>query len=135
MLGTRPGDPVGTIVAGPVATVSPTATLREAAQTLASDHLGLLVVVTGAGPRAVLSERDIVAAIAAGDDVDTERVRDHASVDLIAVDEATSIVDSLTAMLEAEVRHLLVARNDVVFGVVSVRDLAAAILEEAKVTG
>jgi CBS domain-containing protein len=83
----------------------------------------------------VLSERDIVAAIAAGDDVDTERVRDHASVDLIAVDEATSIVDSLTAMLEAEVRHLLVARNDVVFGVVSVRDLAAAILEEAKVTG
>jgi CBS domain-containing protein len=135
MLGTRPGDPVGTLVAGPVATVSPTATLREAAQTLASDHLGLLVVVTGAGPRAVLSERDIVAAIAAGDDVDTERVRDHASVDLIAVDEATSIVDSLTAMLEAEVRHLLVARNDVVFGVVSVRDLAAAILEEAKVTG
>jgi CBS domain-containing protein len=135
MLGTRPKDPVGSLVVGPVAVISPTATLREAAQTLASDHLGLLVVVTGAGPRAVLSERDIVASIAAGDDVDVERVRDHASVDLLAVDESTTIAASLQAMLEAEIRHLLVARNGVVFGVVSQRDLAASLLEEHAVSG
>jgi CBS domain-containing protein len=135
MLGTRPKDPVGSLVVGPVAVISPTATLREAAQTLATDHLGLLVVVSGAGPRAVISERDIVAAIAAGDDVDVERVRDHASVDLLSVDESTSIAASLQAMLEAEVRHLLVTRNGVIFGVVSQRDLAASLLEEYAVTG
>lgn len=135
MLGTRPRDPIGTLVVGPVAMVSPTATLREAAQTLASDHLGLLVVVTGAGPRAVLSERDIVAAIAGGEDVDVERVRDHASVDLITVEEDTTIVDGLGAMLAAEVRHLLVARGGVVVGVVSLRDLAAALLEDHAVRG
>jgi signal-transduction protein with cAMP-binding, CBS, and nucleotidyltransferase domain len=135
MLGTRPKDPVGSLVVGPVAMISPTATLREAAQTLASDQLGLLVVVTGAGPRAVLSERDIVAAIAAGDDVDDERVRDHATVDLLSVDETTTIAASLTAMLEAEVRHLLVTRGGVIFGVVSLRDLAAALLEEIAVAG
>jgi CBS domain-containing protein len=135
MLGTRPKDPVGSLVVGPVATISPTATLREAAQTLASDQLGLLVVVAGAGPRAVLSERDIVAAIGAGDDVDVERVRDHATVDLLSVEETTTIAASLTAMLEAEVRHLLVTRKEVIFGVVSLRDLAAALLEDIAVAG
>jgi CBS domain-containing protein len=135
MLGTRPKDPVGSLVVGPVATTSPTATLREASQTLATDHLGLLVVVSGAGPRAVLSERDVVASIAAGDDVDVERVRDHASVDLLSVDEETTIAASLQAMLEAEVRHLLITRGGVIFGVVSQRDLAASLLEEFAVSG
>jgi CBS domain-containing protein len=135
MLGTRPKDPVGSLVVGPVATISPTATLREASQTLATDHLGLLVVVSGAGPRAVLSERDVVASIAAGDDVDVERVRDHASVDLLSVDEGTTIAASLHAMLEAEVRHLLITRGGVIFGVVSQRDLAASLLEEFAVSG
>jgi CBS domain-containing protein len=135
MLGTRPKDPVGSLVVGPVATISPTATLREASQTLATDHLGLLVVVSGAGPRAVLSERDVVASIAAGDDVDVERVRDHASVDLLSVDEETTIAASLQATLEAEVRHLLITRAGVIFGVVSQRDLAASLLEEFAVSG
>jgi CBS domain-containing protein len=135
MLGIRPSDPVGSLLVGPVAMISPTATLREAAEALAADQLGLLVVVGPAGPRAVLSERDIVAALAGGDDVDVERVRDHASVDLLVVEEDTSIVDATTTILSAEIRHLLVARHGVIRGVVSIRDLAAALLEELTITG
>ncbi|MEX1164044.1 MAG: CBS domain-containing protein [Nitriliruptor sp.] len=130
MLGIRPTDPVGTLVTGPVAMTSPTATLRAAAETLTSDNLGLLLVVGPAGPRAVLSERDIVASIAAGDDVDVERVRDHATADLLTVDESTSVRDAMRAVLEAEVRHLVIERGGVIVGVVSIRDLAAALLEE-----
>jgi CBS domain-containing protein len=131
MLGIRATDPIGSIVSTPVATVRPTATLREAARLLAADRVGLLVVLDHRGVRGVLSERDLVAAVADGEDVEVERVADHLVDDLVTVDEAVPIVDAATTMSEAELRHLTVARGGEVIGVVSIRDVVAALLEEA----
>jgi CBS domain-containing protein len=130
MLGIRPSDPIGTMVSTPVATVRPTATLREAARLLAADRVGLLVVIDHRGVRGVLSERDLVTAIADGEDVEVERVADFLVDDLVTVDEKVSVEDAARTMSEAELRHLTVARDGEVVGVVSIRDVVAALLEE-----
>jgi CBS domain-containing protein len=133
MLGIRATDPIGSIVSTPVATVRPTATLREAARLLAADRVGLLVVLDHRGVRGVLSERDLVTAVADGEDVEVERVADYLVDDLVTVDESASIDAAARTMSEAELRHLTVAREGEVIGVVSIRDVVAALLEESAV--
>ncbi len=129
MLGIRLTDEVGTLVDGPVATTQPTATLREAAHSLAADRVGLLVVVDHRGVLGVISERDIVMAAAEDLDLDEERVRDHASEDLLMVEETDTVLQAAQTMASAEIRHLAIARRGEVTGVVSVRDLMAVLLE------
>ena len=126
----RPTDPVGGLIGDPVATIRPTATLRDAAEQLAADDIGLLVVVDAAGVRGVISERDVVLAIADDLELSEERVRDSASTDVLKVDEAATIRDAAAAMNDAGIRHLAVSRNDVVTGVVSIRDVLAVLLQD-----
>ncbi len=125
MLGIRVQDPVGRLVTAPTATVRPSATLREATHSLAADGLGLLVVVDPNGVHGVLSERDVIRAVAEGGDLDEERVRDHATEEIVTVADTTSVLDAATAMTAAEVRHLAVTQGENIIGVVSVRDLVA----------
>lgn len=129
MLGIRLTDEVGTLVDGPVATTQPSATLREAARSLAADRVGLLVVVDHRGVLGVISERDIVSAAAEDLDLDEERVRDHASEDLLMVEETATVLEAAETMASAEIRHLPVSRRGEVTGVLSVRDLLAVLLE------
>jgi CBS domain-containing protein len=130
MLGITLHNPVSHLMAPAVATISPTATLREAATALAADMVGLLVVVDARGVRGVLSERDIVLAITDDHDLTEARVRDHASTDLVQVDEDAPIIDAAALMAAAELRHLAVTRNDEVVGVISVRDIVDVLVAQ-----
>lgn len=131
MLGIRLSDPVRTLVGDPVATIGPTATLREAAETMSSDGVGLLVVVDTRGVLGVLSERDVVNAVAEGADLDDERVRARLADDVVTIDEGASISDAAATMASAEIRHLGVTRQGDIYGVVSVRDVVNVLLEGA----
>jgi CBS domain-containing protein len=131
MLGIRLSDPVRTLVGDPVATIGPTATLRAAAETMATDAVGLLVVVDTRGVLGVLSERDIVNAVSEGADLDDERVRDRLADDVVTIDEDASISDAAATMASAEIRHLGVTRGGDIYGVVSVRDVVNVLLEGA----
>lgn len=127
---TRANDPIAQLVPKAVSTVRPTATLFEAAATMASDGVGLLVLVDPSGVGGVISERDIVAAIADGRDLELERVRDVATTDLLTVEEDVSVLEAARAMRDADVRHLTVARKGVITGVVSMRDVVKVLLDE-----
>jgi CBS domain-containing protein len=121
-------DPVGGLVSPVVATIGATSTLRAAAEAMAADGLGLLVVIDAKGAIGVLSERDIIAAVADSLDPDGERVRDHCSGEIVSVDESASVVEAGRAMGEAGIRHLAVTRGGEVIGVVSVRDVVATLI-------
>jgi len=131
MLGIRLTDPVRGLVGDPVATIGPTATLRAAAEAMASDSVGLLVVVDTRGVLGVISERDIVTAVADGADLDEERVRDRIVDDIVTIDEGASVADAAATMAAAEIRHLAVSRRGDIYGVVSVRDIVNVLLETA----
>jgi len=122
-------EPIGALVATVTAMVGPTATLREAADAMVADGLGLLVVADATGPSGVLSERDIVSAISEDLDLTEERVRDHSSRELVTVDEAASVEEAARAMADAQIRHLAITRDGTLIGVVSVRDVLRALLD------
>jgi CBS domain-containing protein len=120
--------PVGQLVSPAVASILPTATLRAAVEAMATDGLGLLVVAEAAGPIGVISERDIIVAIAEDLVLDEERVRDHCSRELVSVDIEASIEDAASTMAEAQIRHLVVTREGQLAGVISVRDVLRSLV-------
>ncbi len=123
-------DPIRALTGDPVATILPSATLRDAATAMAADGVGLLVVVDPSGVRGVISERDIVNALADGLDLDEERVRDSSSLDVLTVDEDVTILDAARTMVDAQIRHVAVARREVVYDVVSIRDVLSVVIAQ-----
>jgi CBS domain-containing protein len=129
MSGSGAQDAIGGLMAPAIATVAPTATLREAAESMMANGLGLLVVVGTNGPVGVLSERDIVAAVTEELDLAGERVRDHASDEIVSVEHDATVADAARAMADAQIRHLAVTRDSAVIGVVSVRDVLRSLVD------
>jgi CBS domain-containing protein len=107
-----------------VLTVGPGHTLRQAAELMASRKVGAAVVVDpdGAGP-GILTERDILQSIAAGQDPDSEQVADHLTSDVVAAGPDWSLEEAAVAMVRGGFRHLLVVDGPETVGVVSVRDI------------
>jgi CBS domain-containing protein len=131
MAGILPTDPISKLTSMAVASIAPTGTLQAAAEAMASEELGLLVVTTGKddGSVSVLSERDIVAAVADGLDLTTERVVDHCRSEVVAVEETATVQDAARAMAEAQIRHLAVSRDGYVVGIVSIRDVIVVLAD------
>ncbi len=107
-------------------TVPPSATLRDAAFVMEREEVGAVVVVVEGRSAGLLSERDVVRAVANGDDVDDVRVDDVMAVDLVSASVDDTVAQAATAMLAGNIRHLPVVDGDAVAGVVSIRDVLAA---------
>lgn len=121
-----PDDHVERLVGGPPIEVNPDDTLVRVAELMAEDSIGL-VVVRGSGPLAgVVSERDIVTAVAEGVDLDADRAGDLMTLQTtsIAADRPTS--EAARMMIDGGVRHLPVTKGERVIGVLSMRDVLAA---------
>ena len=109
-----------------VAMVAPDSTLQDAAETLVADDVGLLVVGTADQVQGVVSERDLVRAVALGRDPETTLVSDVASTRLVWCDATATVADVGELMMEEYVRHVLVEDAGRLAGVVSARDLLGA---------
>jgi len=107
-----------------VLNVGPGHTLRQAAGLMAKRKVGAAVVVDpeGAGP-GIVTERDILYSIAAGEDPDTELVTDHQSSDLVFAAPSWSLEQAAAAMVRGGFRHLVVVEGGDTVGVLSVRDI------------
>lgn len=105
--------------------LSPQATLRSAAVDLAAARTGLGIVdVAGSG---VITERDVLRAIAAGDDLDTARVGDHMTPQPVSVPSDTSLAEACDLMISRGVRHLLVSDDGELVGVLNMRDVVGVL--------
>ena len=118
---------VATLMGRPVATIDHAASLREAAERLAADGVGVLVVLHGTALVGVVSERDVVAHVAAGADLDHLTVGDVMQGDVVTTTGDVSAWEAARAMITAEVRHLPVLVDGQVAGVLSIRDVLAAL--------
>lgn len=130
LLGDDQRRTVQSFVSNYITHVHPTHTLRDAARVMRDDDVGLAVVSDGNDVVGVISERDIVAAVGDGLDVDRATVARVETDDLLWVPISTTIDDAVEAMLQRNVRHLLIGDGlDDLAGVVSMRDLVAAFLD------
>jgi signal-transduction protein with cAMP-binding, CBS, and nucleotidyltransferase domain len=118
--------PVSILATDTVARVAPDASLGVVARAMTDADVGLLVVGRGDDVDGVVSERDIVRAIAAGHDPNTTTAMDVAHTDLAWCDPSATVAEVATEMMERYVRHVLVEDGGRLVGIVSARDLLGA---------
>src|SRR4051795_10043436 len=105
-----------------VLTIGPNHTLREAAARMSSRKVGAAVVLDPDHDQpGILTERDVLDAVGAGQDVDAERVHDHLTSDIVVAAPDWALDQAAAAMVNGGFRHLVVCRGPEVVGMLSVR--------------
>jgi CBS domain-containing protein len=118
-----PDDPVRSIMSTPVSEVDGQASLRHVAEVLTAARVGALIVVDGDRTVGVVSERDVVRALAQGGDPDVVWAADVVAAETVWGRPADSIRSVASRMWEAEVRHIPLKEDGKAVGIVSIRDV------------
>jgi CBS domain-containing protein len=107
-----------------VLTVGPAHTIRQVAQQMHKRRVGAAVVLDpdGDGP-GILTERDVLQCVAAGQDPDTEVAADHLTPEAVVGTPGWDLDEAAAAMVAGGFRHLVICDGDEVVGVLSVRDI------------
>ena len=114
--------------------VAPQTTISEVVLVLAQHKIGAVLVMDGTELRGVLSERDIVRAMAR----QPSGVRPLTAESLMTPPRAltstdASIASAMQIMTDMRVRHLPVLEDGTVIGVVSIGDVVKALLDQQTV--
>ncbi|MGG2458603.1 cyclic nucleotide-binding/CBS domain-containing protein [Streptomyces sp. RGM 3693] len=107
-----------------VLTIGPAHTLRQAARLMAARRIGAAVVFDkdtyGVG---ILTERDILNSLGAGENPDRETAQSHTTSDVVFATPDWTLDDAAGAMVRGGFRHLVVLDDLEPVGIVSVRDI------------
>ncbi|MFC4493617.1 cyclic nucleotide-binding/CBS domain-containing protein [Streptomyces ovatisporus] len=107
-----------------VLTIGPAHTLRQAAALMSARRVGAAVVfdpdTSGVG---ILTERDVLNSLGAGQDPDQESAHDHTTTDVVFATPEWTLEQAAEAMTHGGFRHLIVLDGQEPVGVVSVRDI------------
>ena len=107
-----------------VLSVGPGHTLREASRAMAGRKVGAAVVSDPDGEGAgIITERDLLRALADGSDPDLETVGTHLTSDIVYAAPDWTLEQAAEAMLRGGFRHLVVMDGGEVVGILSVRDI------------
>lgn len=116
-----------------VYSVAESATLKEAAELLDTRKVGAMVILNEAGGLAgVISERDIVRAVARGGAAALKSsVADSMTRQVVTAKPSETVDSAMDRMTDRRIRHLPVVQGNRLIGVVSIGDLVKWRLAEA----
>jgi signal-transduction protein with cAMP-binding, CBS, and nucleotidyltransferase domain len=107
-----------------VLTITPGRTLRDAARFMADHNVGAAVIIDPEQPGpGIITERDLVRSLGAGEDPDTETVGDHLTSKATFADAEWGLEEAADAMARGGFRHLVVVADGDVAGIISMRDI------------
>jgi CBS domain-containing protein len=111
-------------MSGVVLTINPGHSLRDAAKAMAERSVGAAVVIDPDQPGpGIITERDILNSVGAGQSPDGEKVADHLSAHLTFAEPGWSLERAAEAMVKGKFRHLVVVDGGELVGVLSIRDI------------
>lgn len=114
-------------MSGVVLTIGPGHTLREAAESMCRRNVGAAIVFDPDAPGpGVITERDLLRSIAAGQDPNAERVADHLTGNLTFATPEWSLEHAAATMVRGGFRHLVVVDHGELMGILSMRDIVRA---------
>ena len=115
---------VSEVMSEVVLTIGPGHSLRDAATAMWDRRVGAAVVHDPEAPApGVITERDILQAVAQGKDPDSEHVSDHLTANLTFARRDWSLEHAAATMVHGGFRHLVVVDGSDVVGVLSMRDI------------
>jgi len=107
-----------------VLTVGPTHTLREAAEMMVEKGTGAALVLDEEIPgSSIITERDILNAVARGENPDSELVSGHMADAVCTAAPEWSLEHAAAEMSRRGIRHLVVVDSGNLVGVLSMRDI------------
>ena len=132
---TDPRSPVSEIMSRHVVSVGEKLTLRSLAAVLAEVDVGVALVMQRDESIGVVSERDVVRALA--DDADPEEVwaADVAVDRIVYAEPHETVLDVVEQMSAQDVRHVVVVDHGTITGVVSARDVLPVLAAHARAAG
>jgi CBS domain-containing protein len=117
-----------------VVTIGPERTLAEAAETLSGRRIGAVVVVGPGGEVAgILSERDVVRAVAEGGGAAlSDPVSSRMTVPVVTCRAAAGVDELMSLMTDNKFRHVPVLEDGRLEGIVSIGDIVKHRLAEVE---
>ena len=110
-----------------IVSIGPAHTLRDASKVMTDRAIGSVVVHDPDGPGpGILTERDVVRAVATGVDLDSASAGDHVTTDSAYGSPGWSLSEASEAMRRGGFRHLVVVDGSEVLGIISMRDIVRA---------
>jgi CBS domain-containing protein len=107
-----------------VLTITPGRSMREAAKFMTDHNVGAVVIIDPEEPGpGIITERDVVRSLGAGEDPDAELVRDHLTSRATFADADWGLEEAADAMAKGGFRHLVVVEDGELAGIISMRDL------------
>lgn len=107
-----------------VLTIGPGHTLQDAAAAMSQRNVGAAVVVDPEAPGpGLITERDILHSVAAGEDPTKELVANHLTSEITFASPDWSLERAAAAMVRGGFRHLVVVEGGELAGMLSMRDI------------
>lgn len=121
---------IGSLARSIAVSVGPDHSLAEAARKMNASKLGSAIVFKQDGQPGIITERDLLRAIADGVDLENTAVADYMTPDAISASGKWDVEQAARRMLGGGFRHLVVLddKGEPV-GMLSIRDLLGALLE------
>jgi citrate synthase len=114
---------VGDIMSSPAVTATPSETIAEATGRMQDQKVGSVVVVDGKRAIGILTERDLVRFAASGADASATKVSEWMTDDPDTVAPDVEVAEAWKSLAEHGYRHIPVAKEGELVGIVSMRDL------------
>jgi CBS domain-containing protein len=116
-----------------VLAVDPTASIGEAAEKMMEAGVGAVVVLEdGVRLTGIITERDILRAVAQRARAAEARVRQWMTESVITIEPETPVDEAAKMMFERNFRHLPVCKDGRLLGIVSLRRLSQYEFEQAR---
>jgi CBS domain-containing protein len=116
-----------------VVTATPDKSVAATADAMVAANVGSAVIMQGSFLAGIITERDVLRAAASGQDLTASPVSEWMTPDPHAASPDTSVEEATQVMFLNGFRHLPIAEEGRVCGVVSLRDLFAARIRRPRV--
>ncbi len=116
---------LGQLMTREISVISEESSLKEAAQQMQVQRIGSLLVEKNGEFAGIITETDVVRAVAESLDVSQLKVQGLMSSPIISLDKKLSPQYARDLMADRRIRHLAITEDGQIVGVISVRDLLA----------
>ena len=124
---------LGDLIGGSTEVCSGDLSLRDAAQGMVAGEMGSMGVLTGGKLVGIITERDLMKAIARGADPDTAIVEEWMTSTVDTFSPHVEVEEAALWLMETGYRHLPVVDGDRLVAVLSIRDVLAAVVDPGRI--
>jgi CBS domain-containing protein len=117
---------IGDLAARDLVVVAPADPVRTAARAMTDASVGTVIVLDEGRLAGILTERDVLRAVAEELDPDVSPCADVMTRDVVTAEPDWEVYEAAAEMSARHIRHLVVTEADQVIGIVSVRDVLLA---------